>query len=108
MIMRVLPRIAVIAALAVSACNSARPPETVAAPPDALRSPAAGGAGCEAVIARYRSVIENDRAMGHVNPKVYDQISGEIGGAQSACASGQDARAVALVRASKSRHGYPG
>jgi hypothetical protein len=102
-----LKLIAVIAALGVSGCNSARPPQDAALPPPTVAA-APEGTGCGAVIARYRSVIENDRAMGHVNVKVYDQIVEEIGGAQSACASGQEARAVSLVRASKARHGYPG
>jgi hypothetical protein len=46
--------------------------------------------------------------MGHVNKTVYAQIIGEIGQAETACGAGEDARAVSLVRASKSRHGYPG
>jgi hypothetical protein len=106
--MRGLQFMSVIAALSVSACNSAQSPQASAAPPPPAVAASPEGTGCEAVISRYRSVIENDRAMGHVNLKVYDQISGEIGEAQSACSSGQEARAVAMVRASKSRHGYPG
>lgn len=66
------------------------------------------GSGCSGAITRYRSVMENDLSMGHVNQSVYNQIQGEISEAASACAAGQDAKAVALVRASKSRHGYPG
>ena len=58
--------------------------------------------------ARYRSVIDNDLAMGHVNAGVHAQISNEIAEAASACAAGQDGRAQSLLRASKSRHGYPG
>ena len=115
MLSRCFPPIAVVAMLIVAGCNSARAPQpaAVAPPPDApgvLHGSAAlpEGAGCEAAIARYRAVIDNDRAMGHVNASVYDQIQGELGGAQSACSSGQDARATALVRASKARHGYPG
>lgn len=72
-------------------------------------SPASpAGSGCGAALARYRAVIENDLKMGHVNQSVYGQIQGEIGEAETACAAGQDSRAVSLVRASKSRHGYPG
>ncbi len=66
------------------------------------------GAGCSGAIARYRAVMENDLSMGHVNQSVYGQIQGEISEASSACAAGQDARALSLVRASKARHGYPG
>jgi hypothetical protein len=46
--------------------------------------------------------------MGHVNKSVHAQISNEIGEAASACSNGQDGRAISLLRASKSRHGYPG
>jgi hypothetical protein len=46
--------------------------------------------------------------MGHVNQSVHAQISNEIAEAASACAAGQDGRAQSLLRASKSRHGYPG
>jgi hypothetical protein len=52
--------------------------------------------------------MENDHATGHVNQSVYDQIQREIAEAASACSAGQDARAVSLIHASKSRHGYPG
>jgi hypothetical protein len=46
--------------------------------------------------------------MGHVNQSVYNQVQQEIGEADSACSSGQEARALSLVHASKARHGYPG
>ena len=98
---------------AVSAgCNAARPPQ--AAPPGpAVSAPTAqalppGGPGCAGAVARYRSVVDNDLAMGHVNTSVHAQISNEIAEAASACSSGQDGRALSLLRASKSRHGYPG
>jgi hypothetical protein len=114
MLSRRLPPIAIVGTLFIAGCNSAQAPQTPAAPPpDAPLASRGGvalpeGSGCETVIARYRAVIDNDRAMGHINPSVYDQIQGELGAAQSACASGQDARALALARASKARHGYPG
>jgi hypothetical protein len=66
------------------------------------------GSGCAGVIARYRAIMENDLAMGHVNQGVYNQIQSEIGAAENTCSAGQDARATTLVRASKARHGYPG
>jgi hypothetical protein len=92
-------------------CNSARAPEAPAATarsvtPSDFRLP--DGSGCSGAIARYRAVMDNDLAMGHVNRGVYGQIAHEIGEADSACAAGQDARATALVHASKARHGYPG
>ncbi|MCX7898930.1 MAG: hypothetical protein N2444_02380, partial [Methylocystis sp.] len=86
-----------------------RPPQAAmapAAPPHTGPSPE--GSGCASAVARYRSVLDNDLAMGHVNRSVYDQIQGEISAASSSCAAGDDARAMSLLRASKSKHGYPG
>jgi hypothetical protein len=97
--------------LSLCACNSAAPPP-VAEPasrsvtPPGFKLPE--GSGCSGAIARYRAIQDNDLAMGHVNQNVYDQIRKEIGEAEGACAAGEDAKAQALVRASKARHGYPG
>ncbi len=90
-------------------CNAARPPQ--AAPPGPAVPAQAlppDGPGCAGAVARYRSVVDNDLSMGHVNQSVHAQISQEIAEAASACAAGQDGRAQSLLRASKSRHGYPG
>lgn len=104
---------ALAAAAALSACNANRQPQPVVDPvgpprpaPSSLTLPE--GAGCSAAVSRYKAVIENDLSMGHVNKGVYDQIQGEISQAADACAAGQDAKAISLVRASKARHGYPG
>lgn len=100
-------------AAALSGCNAPRQTQPVVDPPAPARQSAAlpqlpAGAACSEQVSRYNSVIDNDRAMGHVNPSVYSQIEGEIAEAAAACAAGQDARAASLVRASKARHGYPG
>ncbi len=102
------------AAACLAGCDAARQPQVVplgpAGPPPARmgEAPPPDAPGCAGAVARYRSVIDNDLAMGHVNKSVYAQISNEIGEAASACSSGQDGRALSLLRASKSRHGYPG
>jgi hypothetical protein len=98
------------AALAFSACNSARAPAPAPAeaPPPSAAVKLPEGAGCTAQIARFRAIQDNDLKMGHVNKTVYGQIAGEIAEAESACAAGEDARAQSLIRASRSRHGYPG
>lgn len=104
--------LAACAAASGAGCNAARPPQ--ATPPGAaVPAPAAqalppDGPGCAGAVARYRSVVDNDLAMGHVNQGVHAQIANEIAEAASACAGGQDGRALSLLRASKSRHGYPG
>jgi hypothetical protein len=107
--------LAILAASLVAGCNAARTPQPVAlAPREAASRPAPSdfklpeGAGCANAIARYRAIMDNDHATGHVNQGVYDQIQGEIAEAEQACSAGQDGRAQSLVHASKSRHGYPG
>jgi len=101
-------------AAALAGCNAPRQTQPVidpsgpARPGEASLPQMPAGAACSEQVSRYHSVIDNDRAMGHVNPSVYSQIEGEIADAAAACAAGQDAKASALVRASKARHGYPG
>lgn len=100
-------------AMTLAACNANRQPQPAIdpvspPPPGPSSAQLPEGAGCSAAVSRYRSVIENDLSMGHVNQSVYTQIQGEISEAASACSAGQDAKAIALVRASKARHGYPG
>jgi hypothetical protein len=105
---------AALTAVALAGCNAPRQTQPVIDPPGPSQPSAAAlpqlpaGAGCTDQISRYRSVMENDRSMGHVNTSVYSQIEGEIAEAATACAAGQDAKAASLIRASKSRHGYPG
>ncbi len=98
-------------AVALAGCNAGRQAQPLVDPtgPAAhMTTQTPEGAGCSGAIGRYRSVAENDLAMGHVNRGVYDQIQGEIGAAAAACAAGEDSRALSLLRASKARHGYPG
>jgi hypothetical protein len=101
------------AALALSGCNSSAPPPQASAPqaraamtPSDFKLPQGGGCGGE--IARYKAVIDNDHSTGNVNDSVWKQIEGEIASASAACSSGNEAQALGLLRASKSRHGYPG
>lgn len=103
---------AALSACLLAACNSSAPPPPVApaaasrsVTPPGFRLPE--GAGCTGAIARYRAIQDNDLSMGHVNQSVYNQIQSEIADAERACAAGDDAKAQSLVRASKSRHGYP-
>jgi hypothetical protein len=73
--------------------------------PDDFKLPA--GAGCSGSIARFRAIMDNDYRSGNVDQSVYKQIEGEIQQAAGACASGHDAEASGMIRASRSRHGYP-
>jgi hypothetical protein len=88
--------------------QTASPPPTpsiigpIVAPP--LRT--AGGGGCSGEVARYRAVMANDLATGHVNKSVHARVSAEIDRAATACAAGRDAEAVRMIDATKARYGY--
>lgn len=96
-------------ALPLAACNqTASGPAPAAASasvtPSSFRMPA--GSGCQGEISRYRAVMSNDLAMGHVNQSVYNQVDRELSGAEAACAAGRDAEAQRMVHTIKGRHGY--
>jgi len=94
-------------ALPLAACNqtaSGPAPAPASATPASFRMPE--GSGCQGEIARYRAVMSNDLAMGHVNQSVYNRVDREIGQAEAACAAGRDAEAQRMIRATKARHGY--
>jgi hypothetical protein len=120
----ILTRAAAIAfaAALLTGCNST-PAPTAALQPAAMPAPqqtgaAPGvtpasfhmpeGAGCTGDVARWRAIQDNDLRTGHVSQSVYERIKGEIDSAASACASGREGEASAMVRASRARHGYPG
>ena len=107
------------AALGLAACNTAGPaPQASSAPPQsAYAGLPAGvsppgfrlpeGSGCSGAVARWKAIQDNDLASGHVGQKVYDTIQGEIAQASATCQAGKEGESVALVRASRARHGYP-
>jgi hypothetical protein len=66
------------------------------------------GEGCQGDVARFRGVMTNDYGTGNVNLSVYRQITAEIDQAAQVCASGDGARASAMIRATKAKFGYPG
>ncbi len=95
--------------LSLAACNQtasgpAPAPASASVTPSGFRMPE--GSGCQGEIARYRAVMSNDLAMGHVGQSVYKQVDREIGQAETACAAGRDAEAQRMIRATKARHGY--
>jgi hypothetical protein len=94
-------------ALPLAACNqttSAPAPAGTSVTSSSFRMPE--GSGCRGEIDRYRAVMSNDLAMGHVNQSVYNRVDREIGQAEAACAGGRDAEAVRMINATKARHGY--
>lgn len=99
-------------ATALAGCNAPRQTQPAVDQPRPSVAPSTfqmpEGSGCSSAVSRYKAVVDNDLSMGHVNQGVYGQIQGEISEAAAACSSGQDAKAISLMRASKARHGYPG
>lgn len=95
-------------ALPLAACNQTASgpaaPASTSVTPSSFSMP--GGSGCQGEIARYRAVMSNDLAMGHVGQSVYTRVDREIGQAEAACAAGRDAEAQRMIRATKARHGY--
>jgi hypothetical protein len=93
-------------ALPLAACNQTAPPAANSAnvTPSGFRMPE--GAGCQGEVARYKAVMDNDLAMGHVNQSVHARVAREIDQAAAACAAGRDAEAQRMIRATKSRYGY--
>jgi hypothetical protein len=65
------------------------------------------GEGCQGEVGRFRAVMSNDYQTGNVNLSVYKRISAEIDQAEQVCVSGDGSRASAMIRATKSKFGYP-
>jgi hypothetical protein len=93
-------------ALPLAACNQTTPPApgSSGVTPSGFRMPE--GSGCQGEVARFRAVMDNDLAMGHVNQSVHARVARELDRASAACAAGRDAEAQAMIRAAKSRYGY--
>ena len=98
--------------LTLAGCNANRagPEITIPPPPTSIRvtPPGAESAGCAADIASFRTLQDTDLAQNRVGQGVYDEIKGELTEADQACAQGDNLRALGLLRASKSKHGYAG
>jgi hypothetical protein len=96
-------------ALPIAACNQTASAPTAmtasaSATPSSFHMPE--GTGCKGEVDRYRAVMSNDLTMGHVNQSVYTKVEREIGQAEAACATGRDADALRMIRATKTRYGY--
>jgi hypothetical protein len=65
------------------------------------------GEGCSGETARFRAVMDNDLATGHVNTSVHQKVTSEIDQAASACSSGDAGKSLAMLRTTKTRYGYP-
>jgi hypothetical protein len=65
------------------------------------------GEGCSGEAARFRAVMGNDLATGHVTQGVHDKVVAEIAEAQTTCTAGNASAASAMIRTTKTRYGYP-
>ena len=107
---RLRAALATAALVAAAACTqTAAPPPAPAAPvsavtPSSFALPA--GSGCAGEVSRYRAVMDNDLATGHVAKAVHARITAEIDQAASACGAGRDAESVRMIAATKARFGY--
>jgi hypothetical protein len=93
--------------LALAACNqTAGPVATPASGVTATSFQMPAGAGCAGEVSRFRAVMDNDLATGHVARSVHGRVVAEIDGAGAACAAGRDAEAQRMVASIKARYGY--
>ncbi|WP_439573501.1 hypothetical protein [Phreatobacter sp.] len=107
--------LALAAGLALAACQStaqapAPAPQPVAAQPNYVTRPdfrLPEGGGCAGDIARFRAVIDNDLATGHVARDVHGRMQADLGGPDTACRAGRAGEALAGLRAVRQRYGYP-
>lgn len=99
---------ALIGALGLAACNQTTAPAPAAGSTNVTPTGFAlpGGGGCRGEVDRYRAIMTNDLAMGHVSPSVHGRVEKEIERAEAACAAGRDAEAMRMIDATKSRYGY--
>lgn len=65
------------------------------------------GAGCSGEIARFRAVMDNDLATGHVTREVHGRVIADLRGPEATCAAGRSGEASSALTAVKRRYGYP-
>jgi len=111
---RLLPPLAILCGLALSACQTPANPPPAPSPeqaatgvtPNTFRMPT--NTGCAGEVDRFQAVIDNDLATGHTTKGVHGRVSSEIASARSSCAAGNEAGGVAQIRSTKAKFGYPG
>ena len=112
---RLLSLLALGCGLSLSACQTpsggsppAPPPEQAATgvTPNTFHMPT--GSGCSGEVDRFQAVIDNDLATGHTTKGVHTRVSSDISSARSSCAAGNEGGAIAQIRSTKAKFGYPG
>ncbi len=109
--MRAIPLLAALS-LALAACQSAGPPPAPSpenAPtgvtPNTFRMPS--GSGCSGEVERFQAVMDNDLQTGHTTKGVHSRVSAEIDTARKSCAAGNEGGAIAQIRGTRTKFGYP-
>jgi hypothetical protein len=65
------------------------------------------GTGCRGAVAKFKAIVENDLETGHTTKTVHDSMMSDLGGAERACAAGQEGAAISMVRGIRAKNGYP-
>jgi hypothetical protein len=101
--MRIL--LAPLLALGLAACyQMSTAPVARPVTPEPAGGPA--GPGCAAQIARFKEILAYDLSVGRVHRSVYDKATGPVAQAESACAAGRSAEAMAILGRTKRASGY--
>lgn len=108
--------LSVLAAIGLAACQSTTaevpaPQPVASATPSYVTRPdfrLPEGTGCAGDIARFRAVMDNDLATGHVTREVHGRVVADLRAPEGACSAGRAGEASAALTAVKRRYGYPG
>lgn len=65
-----------------------------------------GPPGCTGALTQFKSVIDNDVMVGHLNKRVHERAVAELDGPKATCAAGREADAMRQLAAVRSRYGY--
>lgn len=109
------PMLALAATVVLGGCNQTSAPQPVPVQPSGVGvSPVTpssfrlpGGEGCAGELARFRAVMDNDLSTGHTTASVHKRVTDEISGHDARCSAGDQAGALAGLRGTKTRFGYP-
>lgn len=97
---------ALLAGLALAACNptaSTPPAATAAAAPPPSAAP---GGGCAAEIARFKSILDYDLSIGRVAQSVHGRATADLRQAEEACRAGRAVQARSILVTTKRNYGY--
>lgn len=65
------------------------------------------GSGCSGDVARFKAIIDNDLSTGHTTDGVHKRMTADLSQAATTCSAGRSGEASAMVRAVRTKYGYP-